>query len=353
MTSKERVLAYLERRIPDRVPTSYRATSEVTHKLLAHFGTDDFQVVRRALGIDGFFDVSPVYVGPDLHRFGDGTWEDFWGTRYKNIQYATGCYAEKCFFPLQGARTAEQLDRYRWPSLDWWDFSCVSEQAQRAQDQVVRGGVYSLFEQFNALKPLDECLTDILVEPEFVLDVFVRLHGFWMQYLERLFQAAEGAIKMLFISDDVGMQDRMMMRPDVWRGFFPPFYRELTAMAHRYGVSVAYHSDGSIDPIIPDLIEAGADILEPVQHVCPGIDREHLKAAYGDRLLFMGAVENQRVLPFGTVEEVREETRECLRLLAKGGGYMLSSCHNLQPVTPVENIIAMYQVVQEEGHLYF
>ena len=101
--------------------------------------------------------------------------------------------------------------------------------------------------------------------------------------------------------------------------------------------------------MIPHLIEAGIDVLNPIQHVCPGMDRKGLKEKYGDRLLFHGGVDNQSVLPFGSPEEVRGETRQCLQTLGESGGYICCSCHNIQAGTPVENILALLDTVHNEG----
>lgn len=352
MTSKARMLAFLNGGVPDRVPSHYRGTNEVTEKLLAYFDTTDFEVVRRELGIDGWRHVSPGYLGPELRRFEDGSWESLWGTQYKSVAYDTGSYAEKCYFPLQHATKAKELDRYRWPEVDWWDFESVAREIALLGGSVINSGYYSLFEKFNDLKPLEECLTDIICEPGFVRDVFERLHRYWMAFNAEIFRLNQGKVHMTIISDDVGMQDRLMMRPSTWGEFFAPFYREYIEMAHGYGVKVVFHSDGSINEILPDLIECGIDVLDPVQYRCPGMEREYLKETYGDRLKFSGAVENQQVLPFGSVEQVEAEARECMRTLGRGGGYVLSSCHKIQPITPVENIIAMYRMVRDEGHLY-
>ncbi|THG69368.1 hypothetical protein E5981_01030 [Bacteroides faecichinchillae] len=109
---------------------------------------------------------------------------------------------------------------------------------------------------------------------------------------------------------------------------------------------VLYHTDGAVFPLIPGLIECGIDILNPIQHVCSGMDRVNLKLQYGNDLIFHGGVENQRTLPMGTVSEVIEETKKCLDTLGKDGGYICCSCHNVQAGTPVENILAMVDTVK-------
>ena len=108
-----------------------------------------------------------------------------------------------------------------------------------------------------------------------------------------------------------------------------------------------FHTDGAVFPLIPGLIECGIDILNPIQHVCPGMDRGVLKEHFGKDLIFHGGVENQKVLPLGNVRDVVDETRTCLETLGRGGGYICCSCHNVQAGTPVENVIAMIDTVQK------
>jgi uroporphyrinogen decarboxylase len=119
-------------------------------------------------------------------------------------------------------------------------------------------------------------------------------------------------------------------------------------LAHRAGVYVFTHSDGAIRPIIPDLVDAGVDILNPIQWRCRGMDRESLKRDFGEQLIFHGGVDNQHTLAFGSVDDVQQEVLDNIRILGAGGGYVLAPCHNIQAVSPPENVVAMY----ETGYRY-
>jgi uroporphyrinogen decarboxylase len=124
----------------------------------------------------------------------------------------------------------------------------------------------------------------------------------------------------------------------------------MIALAHEFGIKVMHHDDGSCRQFIPLLVEMGIDVLNPVQWRCPGMDMNELKAEFGRRLCFHGAVENQEILPFGTPDEVRAEVRHCMDALASDGtGYILAPCHNLQGITPVENVVAMYDEAWRYG----
>jgi len=164
--------------------------------------------------------------------------------------------------------------------------------------------------------------------------------------VRRFFEAADGAIDMLFISDDVGSQNSLIMSPQAFDEFIFPRLKVWCDMAHSYGAKVFFHTDGASEPLIPRLIEAGIDVLNPIQHVCPGMDCKEIKAKYGDQLIFHGGVENQKILPFGSPEEVAKETRQCLDELGPEG-YLPCSCHFAQADTPVENVMALIETVQQ------
>jgi len=140
-----------------------------------------------------------------------------------------------------------------------------------------------------------------------------------------------------------------MISVECYRRWFKPLQRKFTDLAHQAGALVMHHDDGAIRRIIPDFVELGVDILNPIQHVCPGMDMRELKHEFGQNLCFHGGVDNQDVLPHGTVEAVRREVRDCMSQLGAGGGYILAPCHNIQPVTPTENIVAMYETAWAEG----
>ena len=151
---------------------------------------------------------------------------------------------------------------------------------------------------------------------------------------------------MVFISDDVGSQASLIMSPAAFDEFLFPRLKKWCDMIHSYGAKVFFHTDGASEPLIPRLIEAGIDVLNPIQHICPGMDCKSIKTKYGDKLIFHGGVENQKILPFGLPEEVAAETKACLDELGPDG-YLPCSCHFAQADTPVENIMALIETVQQ------
>ena len=153
---------------------------------------------------------------------------------------------------------------------------------------------------------------------------------------------------MVHFGDDVGGQEKMLISIDTWREMIKPWHKKIIAKSNDLGLKTFYHSCGSIDPIIEDLIEMGLDLLNPLQFSAKGFPSpEKLKTEYGDRLSFEGGLDVQTVLPFYSAEDTKKETERLIRILGKNGGYIFESSHFIQPDTKPENIMAMYDTALE------
>jgi uroporphyrinogen decarboxylase len=196
------------------------------------------------------------------------------------------------------------------------------------------------------MRGLENALMDTLANPDFLEAALDRIDAIQTVMLERLLSEAGDRLDLIFISDDMGMQENLLISLDSWETHFKPRLKNWCDLIHRYGKKVLYHTDGAVFPLIPGLIECGIDVLNPVQHVCPGMDTARLKQLFGKDIIFHGGIENQQILPRGTAQEVARETKTCLETLGGGGeGYICCSCHNAQAGTPVENILAMIETV--------
>ena len=203
--------------------------------------------------------------------------------------------------------------------------------------------VTTVFETAWALRGLEQMLIDMVVDPDLadqVLDIPYQYH---LAAAKRL---VEMGVDMIWIGDDVGSQHEMLISPRMWRKFFKwrmaDMIQELKAI--NPDLKVAYHSDGDIRRIIPDLIEIGLDVLNPIQPAC--MDPAEIKTQYGDRLCFWGTIDEQQTLPFGSPEDVRAEVLERLRTVGQGGGLILAPTHHVQLDTPLENFRAMVDTIQ-------
>jgi len=345
MTPRERWLAVLQRKKPDRVLMDYWATPEASDKLMKHLGCGTMDEVYERLHIDAVAYLNPKYVGPQPPEG-----EDIWGVRYRLVTYETGVYSEPLNHPLAAYQSAEDIEaNYRWPSPDWWDYSDIGRQVEQAGDRPIRGGGSEPFLQYCVLRGLEQGMMDMIEHPDIVEYGLGKLFDLAYDQTLRIYEQAPGKVMITYVAEDMGSQESLLFSPAQIRRFLLPGMKRMIDLAHDAGAYVFHHSDGAIRPVIPMMIEAGIDVLNPVQWRCKGMDREGLKTDFGDRLVFHGGVDNQYTLARGTVDEVRLEVEDNLRILGAGGGYILAPCHNIQAVSPAENIVAMYETGYELG----
>ncbi len=345
MTPRERWLATLRREKADRVPCDYRATPEATRKLLDYLGVASVAAMHERLHIDPIVDVGPRYVGPPIPADAD-----VFGIRYEDTDYGLGTYRNAVYHPLAQYETVAQIEReYQWPNRDWWDYTGVPEQVAGREDQVIRGGGSEPFATYKWLRGVEQGYLDLIEKPDMVHYCLGKLYELCYQQTLRTYEAAPGAVLWTWVAEDLGTQEGLLVSLKHIEEFFLPHIRRMIALVHSAGAFVFHHSDGAVRENLPNMIAAGIDVLDPVQWRAKGMDREGLKRDFGDRLVFHGAMDNQYTLAFGTVEEVRQEVADNLRILGAGGGYILGPCHNAQAISPAENIVAMYETAYELG----
>lgn len=353
MNSRQRLLAIVNRKPVDRIPIDLWYTKEVFGELATRFGVHDELDLAQAMGLDKIVWLNPAYTGPLAPASQDGEMVNFWGVRSKEVRVGPAAYCEMLKNPpLTGYDTPGSLADYPWwPDPDQFDYDRLIARARKASANFVTLGPWvSFFEVYCMMRGQEQALMDLLVSPDLVNAILDRIEACQTEIMRRIYDRAGQWIDLAFLADDMGNQRNLMIAPKTWDYFFRPRMKRWCDFMHSYGLKVLYHSDGAAAELIPRLIEVGVDILNPIQHICPGMRMDELKRLYGDRLIFHGAVNTQSVLPFGTPAEVRSEARECLRQLGRGGGYICCSCHNVQAGTPVDNILALVETVHAEGN---
>ena len=191
-------------------------------------------------------------------------------------------------------------------------------------------------------------MMDLALDPDYVDAVLDRIESIQTEMMRRFFARARGLLDLVFISDDIAGQTSLIMSPAMWARHLQPRMRRWCELVHAHGLGVFYHTDGAARPLLGPILDCGVDVLNPIQHACPGMDLAELKKEFGHRVIFHGGVDNQRVLPFGTPDDVRAETRRCLATLGAGReGFVCCSCHNVQAGTPVDNVLAMIETVRQ------
>ena len=349
----ERVEAALAHREPDRVPFDFWAVPEVVQRLREALDADDEEVLRL-LGVDCRM-VTTRYVGSKARELPDGTFICPWGTHRRHVANEFSVYDEYASFPLAEAETADDVLSWKWASPDDWDVSGVRELCRHLNAggrHHLRYEVGGIFEWSWALRGFERFLLDLVEKPEVACAIMDSFTDIYIENTRRVIEAAGGLLDMVYTYDDVGIQGGLLMSARMWRNYILPRHQRLNAgiRAAGYPVKIMYHSCGAVYPLIGAFVdEMGIDVLNPLQPRAAGMDMARIKAEFGDRLSFHGAVDIQHTLPHGTPAEVQAEVRERCGLLGRGGGYICTSAHYIQADTPLENIVAMYTAPREIG----
>lgn len=384
LTPRQRVQTALRHQQPDRVPVDLLATPEIWSRLQEHLGIEGpeptdgdffdprweaiqrhFEVDMRLISYDQFCapPTSVLHPGAEVdwwnalsrstpnrmwrQKLPDGTWRDIWGHIIGIVRNPTGAYEEFAGWPLSHAQSVNDLKNYRWPEPDWWDFSPLPElvrQYDAMGDYYLRFRIGSVFELAWQIRGMQEFLMDLVHQPQIPAYIMERITEVLVENTKRVLALIGDRLDMVYFYDDVATQNSLMISAKMWRQLVRPHHVRLIEVAKAYGKPVMYHCDGAIFRLIPEIIDMGVDVLNPVQVDAVGMDPQRLKDTFGDRLCFHGGIDIIKTLPRGTVDDVRAEVRERIRVLGKNGGYILASSHHIQSDTPLANIFAMYDL---------
>jgi len=349
MTPRERWLALLAGEKPDRIPTDYWATGEVTRRLMTDLGCDDRDALYDRLHIDGLDSLGAKRM---VTAFPGDDQANIWGLRYRKVDYGTGSYDEIVNHPLADVTCPEQVEQFPWPSPDEYDWDDFRQRVAAVTGRrAVRCGGYEPFLLYCQLRGMEQAMMDLLTEPEIADAIFTKLFDYSYRVNSRMFELARGKVDLTYVAEDLGSQHGLLMGLEQIRRFILPNQKRMADLARSHGIHVFYHTDGAAREVIPDLLDVtGIEFLNPIQWRCPGMEREGLVRDFGDRLIFHGAVDNQQTLAFGTVDDVRREVLDNIRIFS-GARWICAPCHNLQAVSPTENIVTMYETIYEHGKL--
>lgn len=371
MRHRDRVLQALSREAPDRCPMQVSFTPEFAERLRgdlvqrgmlggentalnrddaragAHnpHGGGNTHELERALGEDIL--LTSVGWANGYYQEGD-EYVDEWGVTWRSQPYATrfgtGRYTEMVGHPLaEDAAVASYVAPD--PQRDELYLDAAATIRTFGDEYFIVGAtVTTIWETAWALRGYEQLLVDMVTEPELtdaILEVPFQYH---MAAAERL---ARLGVDMLWTGDDIGSQRGMLFSPATWRRFYKPRMAELIARvkAINPSIRIAYHTDGDVRAVLPELVEIGIDVLNPVQPAC--MDPAWIKREFGDRLMFWGSVDEQHTLPFGSPDDVRSEIRLRLDTIGRGGGLILGPTHHVQLDTPLENFWAMVDTIRD------
>jgi len=401
MTSRERVLAAVARKSPDRVPVDLGGTESsgltgmAWHRLAGHLGLARkpgpkvLEPLQQAVEIDDGlrerFRIDTVPLFPEPAAWQPGTLGDgsaclmpaLWKERVapdgaRELLAADGSvaarmprggfYFDPVALPLADCASAADVERRRavieafdLPGFCDEPLQATAARARRLHSETDRAVVFNLCCHLLAagtlLRGYEQFMVDLLTEEAMVEALLEILMDGYTKRIDRYAPALKGSVDVVLFNDDLGTQQGPIVSPELYRRFIKPRQARLFSYAKKaFGAPILFHSCGAVSEFIRDLAEAGVDALNPVQVAAEGMDSKRLKREFGKVICFWGGgCDTQRVLARGTASQVREEVRRRIGDFAPGGGFVFTQVHNIQPDVPPENVAAMFEAVREFG----
>ena len=377
MTSKERVQTALNHEIPDRVPTDLggRQTtlSIVAYKnLKSYLGLPESSInIMSKIWQSAFIDeeilehlyIDCRHVRPKDYNSektelsqtdteGYEIFTDQWGIKRKIVDD----YANIISHPLKGCSIA-MLDDFPWPDPEHdYDFSNLKSHTKKLFEEnryaIVgcMGSPGNIFEQSWYLRDFQELLMDLASDHEFIHALFRKIINIRKRNAELFLNEVGEYIDVFQLADDLSMQTAPFVSPKMYREMIKPYHTELISFVKGFTkAKIYFHSCGAVSPLLDDLIDAGVEILNPVQVSASKMETDVLKRRYGNKLSFWGAIDTFKVLPNGSPKDVENEVRKRIGDLAPSGGYVIGPVHNIQSDIPPQNIIALYESARKYG----
>ncbi len=380
MNSRERVYAAANHREPDRVPICFGGGSgtfitecppdgKICSQLYEYLGLTDAEPIQisdvftQPTNIDQrvvqrlHSDMNTVacnapraVIEPD----GSKTWPWFCGMRIRKL----GLYDEPFDFPMRHMTTKQDIDNYPWPDPSVNIMDGVVEKAKYLHEEtdyfVVGRCITTMlpFLGYALFSGMDKWLMDMKLDPAFYHQLSGKLLEIGSAVHEQFFGGVGQYLDGVNIHDDLGTQTGLFMSHDDYAKFVKPYTAEIIKNVRKHlrpEAKIIIHSCGSVYEAIPDLIEIGVDVLNPVQPLARNMEPWRLKKEFGDKIAFLGGFDIQKLLPQGTVEQVREGAKKLIQEYAPGGGFIFATGHNIEPDTPPENIVAAFDAACEYG----
>jgi hypothetical protein len=339
MNSKERVLAAFDHKEPDKVPRWCGASPEFLDKAKKALNLDD-EGLRMRFG-DDFRRITAPYIGPE------GKEDAPFGIERGGVGYGMALS-----HPLANA-TIDEIREFPWPDPNRVDISRLRPcpPKQWFDNYAILGGDWSPFwHDALDMAGMENLFIRMYSDPEWAHAVYDQVFNYYYAVNERIFAEVGDLIDIMFIGNDLGSNNGALIGTDLFQEYLFDKFRKLADLGHAYGSKVLLHCCGGFRELMPQMIEAGIDGVHAIQPSCYGMELRGLKKDFGDKLLFNGCIDSQFVVIEGTPEYVRQETRKTIDIMKPGGGFVAGASHDyLLPETPLENVLAMFDTVEEYG----
>ncbi|HBE81037.1 MAG TPA: hypothetical protein DDW65_25100 [Firmicutes bacterium] len=355
MTNRENVLQALRREHPEWVPFEFCACPSIVKKLKTVIGTSNYQdyynfPIR-------YIELNPTQKKPDFSKFyhhvpfdiNPLNWAPEWGVMAKSGSIE---HFQEMLHPMADFQSVTEIEEYPFPDFNAayrWDGVADKVKGLVNKDLIAVAPMQmTLFETAWYLRGMDTFMVDMMTNPDFAVNLLDKIAEIRIGMAEKY---ATAGFDILQLGDDIATQLNMMISPELWRTLIKPRLAQVVAAAKntKPDILVFYHGDGNMQKVIPEIIEIGIDILNPIQPEC--MDPFEMKRLYGNKLSFWGGLGTQTTLPFGTPDEVRQTCKRLIQEVGKGGGYFLSPTHVVEPEVPLENLLAFIEAAKEYGDI--
>jgi uroporphyrinogen decarboxylase len=370
LSHRERVARVLAHEEPDRVPLDLMGHAslildDMYFRLRDHLGIQgdippfregstanyyDERILRR-FDIDFRRLMLPTTRAAKIQHRPDGSFTNYWGITYAR----TGAFVNTVDSPLREATTASDADEFSWPDArQLYHIEGLRDQAQDMYENsdyalVARNPLTCGFlDRSCQLRRMDQFLMDLILNPELCHRILDHLLRFFTDVYDLFLDAVGPYVSIVEFGDDLGAQNNLLISPATYREFIKPRHKALFHFIKSKAphVKIFLHTDGAVFDIIPDLIEVGVDILNPIQTSVAGMDPARLKQNFGNRLVFHGAVEQKAVE--GDLDDIVNEVKLRIDQFGPGGGYILAPCNHIIQCPP-ENVVALYETARQYG----
>ena len=345
MNSKERLRETIRRCPTDRTPTHFRSEPETLEKIYQLLGMRDYVRLLDYLDAD-IRHVDAVYPADQKY---DGFYQNCWGERhvFKDSQY--GPVRELIDGALKDAKSLDEIKNFNWPTVDDLDYSHIGVFCDKYPDRGITYSLADFWTRPSSVRGMQNFLMDMSLHPEYCHFLSNYFTEFYVEDFRRAYEASGKRIDMFLTYTDVGSQFAPLISHKSFLEFVKPYLKRLAEVIHDFGSSLFFHSCGMVYPFIDDFIDAGVDVLDPIQPCSLQMQPENLQAVFGDRICFHGGINVQGILSTGTPDEVRQEVIRYENAFDHKG-YIISSSHFLQMDASVENIFAIFNKTVDGFH---
>jgi uroporphyrinogen decarboxylase len=344
MNSKERILAAVNHKNTDRIPITFDAEKEVYDMLYKQLGLASKEQLFDRLNVDTWMILPGNFIYP---REEDDKIEKttIWGNKTRVTEYSGGTYDETFLNPLTGKDDIADIKAHKWPSPDILDFSHFPKEASLHSDRAIIG-VFTWGSFFTAsfVRGMESLMMDFALRRDYVDHLFKTISEISLAALTRMLESYGDGIDIVYMADDYCSQDAPLFSPEDFQEFVVPYLSKLVEVTHKYNKKFLLHVCGAVRPLLPMIIDAGVDMLEPIQIRATGMEPAGLKKDFGKDICFYGGVDLQQILCKGTPIQVADEVKRLIDILGTNGGYIMGPGHTyIQTDSPIENIMSMYE----------